>query len=273
LQDGNGAWKFDPHQPPQFSRIPVPAIARYRMKTPQAVYVGCSGWAYPTWKPDFYPAGVPAKRFLEHYATRLNSVEVNYTFRSLPTAATVAAWLEQTGPEFRFSFKAPQRITHIRRLKACAADLQTFGEALAPVAQAGRMGLVLFQLPPNMKADVERLAEFLEEAKDSGLRMAFEFRHESWFEEATYRVLRQHRAALCVAESDDLETPDVGTAPFTCYRLRKSDYSPERLNRIADDLMEKAQRGDVFAYFKHEDEPTGALRAASVLQVVREQGR
>ncbi|HTW47519.1 MAG TPA: DUF72 domain-containing protein [Acidobacteriaceae bacterium] len=248
------------------------------MKSPQAaaggpVYVGCSGWAYSTWKPEFYPAGVPSKRFLEHYATRLNSVEVNYTFRSLPSAATVAAWLAQTGPGFRFSFKAPQRITHIRRLKACAAELQAFAEALSPVAQAKRMGLVLFQLPPNMKADVERLTAFLDEAKTTRLRMAFEFRHPSWFEEATYRVLRRHKAALCVAESDELETPDAETAPFACYRLRKSEYSAERLKAVAELLMKRAQGGEVFAYFKHEDEPTGALRAASVLRMLGERGR
>jgi uncharacterized protein YecE (DUF72 family) len=247
------------------------------MKTQSAaggpVYVGCSGWAYPTWKPGFYPAGLPSKRFLEHYATRLNSVEVNYTFRSLPSAAMVDAWLAQTGREFRFSFKAPQRMTHIRRLKECGAELQGFARALAPVAQAGRMGLVLFQLPPNMKADVERLEGFLQEAKDLDLRMAFEFRHASWFEDATYGVLRQHKAALCVAESDELETPEVETAPYACYRLRKSDYSPERLKKIAAELPEKAQSGDVFAYFKHEDEPTGALRAAAVLQLLQEPGK
>jgi uncharacterized protein YecE (DUF72 family) len=248
------------------------------MKTPQSgagvpVYVGCSGWAYPTWKPGFYPASVSSKRFLEHYATRLNSVEVNYTFRSLPSAATVDAWLAQTGAGFRFSFKAPQRITHIRRLKGCGAELRAFARAIEPVRRARRLGLVLFQLPPNMKADVERLEAFLREAKKLRLRMAFEFRHESWFAEETYRVLRRHKAALCMAESDELETPDVATAPFACYRLRKSRYSRARLRKIAEELRKKAQRGDVIAYFKHEDEPTGALRAETVLRLAREQGR
>jgi uncharacterized protein YecE (DUF72 family) len=256
----------------------APAPARKRMKTPQSaaggpVYVGCSGWAYSTWKPEFYPAGLPSKRFLEHYATRLNSVEVNYTFRSLPSAATAAAWLAQTGPEFRFSFKAPQRITHIRRLKDCGAELQSFAEAIEPVVRAKRMGLVLFQLPPNMKADADRLSRFLKDAKTLKLRMAFEFRHASWFDEATYRVLRQHNAALCVAESDDLETPNEATAPFACYRLRKSLYTRARLKAIAEEMSGEGQRGDVFAYFKHEDEPTGALRAESVLRMAREQGR
>jgi uncharacterized protein YecE (DUF72 family) len=261
---------------PKPAVFPILAPARNRMKTLHSaaggpVYVGCSGWAYPTWKPGFYPAGLPSKRFLEHYATRLNSVEVNYTFRSLPSATTVAAWLAQTGPGFRFSFKAPQRITHIRRLKECAADLRAFAEALSPVGEAKRLGLVLFQLPPNMKADVQRLETFLGDAEGLPMRTAFEFRHESWFAEGTYGVLREHKAALCVAESDDLETPDVETAPYACYRLRKSEYSAAQLRKIADGLMEKAQRGDVFAYFKHEDEPTGALRAEAVLRMVAEQ--
>jgi uncharacterized protein YecE (DUF72 family) len=237
----------------------------------RCVYVGCSGWAYASWKPGFYPAQVSAKKFLEYYATRLNTVEVNYTFRTLPSRATVDGWLAQTGDGFRFSFKAPQRITHIRRLKDCGEALTQFAESIAPVEAAGRMGLILFQLPPNMKADVERLKGFLHEANRLKLRMAFEFRHESWFEPATYSALEGACAALCVAESDELETPDVATAEYSCYRLRKSAYSAARLKKIAELLAEQAARGDVFAYFKHEDEPTGALRASKVLTMVRGQ--
>ena len=117
---------------------------------------------------------------LEYYATQLNSVEVNYTFRHLPSAATIDGWLAQTGAEFRFSFKAPQRITHIKRLKECSDALSAFYSALLPVIRAGRMGVVLFQLPPNLKADMDRLASFLKEAAPEGtgtLRVAFEFRH------------------------------------------------------------------------------------------------
>lgn len=233
------------------------------------MYVGCSGWAYASWKPGFYPAQVSSKKFLEYYATQLNSVEVNYTFRSLPSAATVEGWLAQTGPEFRFSFKAPQRITHIKRLKDCGEALAQFAESIAPVEQARRLGLVLFQLPPNLKADVERLGAFLNETKGLRLRMAFEFRHPTWFEAATWKALENAGAAVCVAESDELETPDVVTADFACYRLRRSEYPAQRLAQVADRLTERAARGDVFAYFKHEDEPTGALRASKVLAMVR----
>jgi uncharacterized protein YecE (DUF72 family) len=211
---------------------------------------------------------------LEFYATVLNSVEVNYTFRHLPSAATVDAWLAQTGADFRFSFKAPQRITHIKRLKECSDALSAFYTTLLPVIRAGRMGVVLFQLPPNLKADPARLANFLKEAAPEGtatLRVAFEFRHASWFASEIFELLRQHQAALCVAESDELQTPDVVTAPFCCYRLRKSDYGPTELQQIEKQLADKAMQGDVFAYIKHEDTPKGALQAASLLARLKAQ--
>jgi uncharacterized protein YecE (DUF72 family) len=233
------------------------------------IYAGTSGWAYPTWKPDFYPTSVPAKKLLAYYATRLNSAEVNYTFRSLPSASTVQTWLEATGSDFRFSFKAPQRITHILRLKSCGEVLDQFSRTLAPVADADRMGLVLFQLPPNMKADADRLDSFLGDAGKLGFRLAFEFRHESWFGAETYSALRAHSAALCVAESDDLATPEEHTAAFSCYRFRRSEYSQDDLAAVRSKLKTRAAKGDVFAYFKHEDAPTGALRAASVLEGLR----
>ncbi len=237
--------------------------------------MGCSGWAYPTWIPDFYPVKTPAKKMLEYYATQLNSVEVNYTFRQLPSASTIDGWLAQTGPDFRFSFKAPQRITHIKRLKEAGEALSTFYAALLPVVHAGRMGVVLFQLPPNFKVDLDRLGSFLQEAAPQGaggIRIAFEFRHASWFADEVYGLLRQHEAALCVAESDELQTPDVTTAPFHCYRLRKSDYGPADLERIEKQLGGNAAHGEVFAYMKHEETPQGALQAASLLTSLRAHG-
>jgi uncharacterized protein YecE (DUF72 family) len=236
------------------------------------LWIGCSGWAYPSWKPDFYPPKTAAKKMLEYYATQLNSVEVNYTFRQLPSPATIDGWLAQTGADFRFSFKAPQRITHFKRLKDCSDALSAFYTALLPVIRSGRMGVVLFQLPPNLKADASTLAGFLKEAAPEGtgtLRVAFEFRHASWFASEIFDLLRQHRAALCVAESDELQTPDVTTAPFRCYRLRKSDYGPEDLRQIETQLSANAMQGDVFAYFKHEDTPTGALQASALLKRLR----
>jgi len=233
------------------------------------IFVGCSGWAYTSWKPGFYPSSVPTKKFLDYYATRLNSVEVNYTFRSLPSDTTVNSWLAATGNDFRFSFKAPQRITHILRLKNCREPLDHFARSIARVHEAQRLGIILFQLPPNMKADRDRLAAFLDDARQLGLRLSFEFRHASWFDDSIFVLLRESGAALCVAESDELSTPDVVTASFSCYRLRRSDYSEPELITIRENLRARATQGDVFAYFKHEEEPTGALQAALVLQELR----
>lgn len=236
---------------------------------PGSIYVGCSGWAYSSWKPDFYPKSVPAKKFLEYYGTQLNSVEVNYTFRSLPSATITESWLAATTSGFRFSFKAPQRITHILRLKNCGEAIAKFAESIEPVVKADRFGTVLFQLPPNFKADSDRLSAFLADASAAKLRMAFEFRHESWFTDDIYSILRRHNTALCVAESDELQTPDIATADFACYRLRRSDYTEKQLDTVCDHLRSKSASGDVFAYFKHEDEPTGPLRAAAVLKRLR----
>jgi uncharacterized protein YecE (DUF72 family) len=238
------------------------------------IYAGTSGWAYPTWKHVFYPAGTPAKRFLEFYATQLTSVEVNYTFRALPTAKILEGWLAVTPPDFRFSFKAPQRITHFKRLREAEEDTTQFIAALEPVRQADKLGLFLFQLPPNFKADVELLSNFL---TTLALRtpypppIAFEFRHESWFADPIYSILRERNAALCIAESDDLRSPEVHTASdFTCYRLRRtSGYTAPELDALAARFHRLTSQRDVYVYFKHEDEPTGALNATGFLARVR----
>jgi uncharacterized protein YecE (DUF72 family) len=235
------------------------------------IFAGTSGWAYATWKPGFYPANVPAGRFLEHYACQLNSVEVNYTFRKLPTTAMLANWLAATPAEFRFSFKAPQRITHFSRLLDCDELTATFVDALEPVRAAGKLGPLLFQLPPNFKADTQRLAAFLSApalAAAGAPLIAFEFRNESWFTEETYAVLRAAKAALCIAQSDELQTPDVVCAPsHACYRLRcGGGYSSLKIKKFAANLSAAAASRDVYVYFKHEDEPTGALNAVAFLK-------
>jgi uncharacterized protein YecE (DUF72 family) len=241
----------------------------------KGLYAGISGWAYPTWKPDFYPAGTPAKRFLEFYASKLTSVEVNYTFRALPTAKMLEGWLAATPRNFRFSFKVPQRITHFKRLQACEDDVAQFVAALEPVRQASKLGLLLFQLPPNFKADAERLRTFLAASALQAANapvIAFEFRHESWFTDEIYAILRQKNAALCIAESDDLLTPEIQTASgHTCYRLRRNGgYSPLELEAFAKRFRALAEKRDVYVYFKHEDEPTGALNATTFLARARE---
>jgi uncharacterized protein YecE (DUF72 family) len=249
---------------PKFTPVAATALA----PSPRNLYAGTSGWAYPTWKPDFYPAEVPSRAFLHFYASRLTSVEVNYTFRTLPTAPQLQGWLDATPPGFRFSFKTPQRITHFQRLRASDATVAEFIAALEPARIAKKLGPLLFQLPPNFAADPDRLATFLATPAlaDKSLQVAFEFRHASWFAEPIYEILRRHNTALCVAESDDLATPDIATASFRCYRLRRNGgYSPNELQAFSTRFTKLARKQEVFVYFKHEDEPTGALNAATML--------
>ena len=187
------------------------------------LYVGTSGWAYPSWKPGFYPEKLAQKKFLNFYATRLNTVEVNFTFRQLVKETTIQNWLADTPDHFRFTIKAHQVLTHIKRLKSSEEFLKRFLATLEPLERAKRLGPILFQLPPNFKADQDTLAEFLATIP-RGVRAAFEFRNASWFgeskvgnvrdDEATWRTLRARNAALCVAESEERDTPDVLTADF-----------------------------------------------------------
>jgi uncharacterized protein YecE (DUF72 family) len=232
------------------------------------LFAGTSGWAYPTWKPGFYPDKLPARRFLEHYGSRLTSVEVNYTFRALPTETQLAGWLAVVPPGFRFSFKAPEMVTHRRRLRECGDVVDRFLTAIAPIRAAGALGCILFQLPPNFKADLPRLEAFLAmpQMANAG-RVCFEFRHESWFDEPTWQVLRAHPAAVCIAESDDLRTPEVQTAPdFACYRLRKAGgYDALTIADHAARFKALAESREVYVYYKHEDDPAGPLAAEAML--------
>ncbi len=253
---------------PRLPNVPLPITAP---EAPSRLFAGTSGWAYPTWKPGFYPAGLPQKSFLTYFSSRLTSVEVNYTFRALPTPKMVADWLDATPASFRFSFKAPQRITHFSRLRETGTALAQLLSALEPVRAAGRLGLVLFQLPPNFAADPARLRSFL---ADPALRssaappVAFEFRHPSWFGEETYAPLREANAALCVAEADQLSTPELHTAStHAAFRLRRSGgYTLAELQEFAARFAPLTATRDTYVYFKHEDEPTGALNAAAFLE-------
>jgi|SRR5580704_7599147 uncharacterized protein YecE (DUF72 family) len=231
------------------------------------VYAGTSGWAYGSWKPEFYPTKLSAARFLNHYAGRLNSVEVNYTFRQIAGDELLLRWAEATPADFRFAVKAHQRITHIKRLRDAVEITADFVASLEPLRKAKKLGPVLFQLPPNFKCDVARLREFLA-GLPSWVRAAFEFRHESWFSEEVYATLRTGEAALCLAESDELETPEMVTADFCYLRLRKKRYSRKA---VAERVRRLATGGDVFVYFKHEETPEGALRAEALLRVVRKE--
>jgi len=230
-----------------------------------AIFAGTSGWAYASWKPGFYPAKLASAKFLQHYATRLNTVEVNYTFRHFVTEKTLNGWIASTPDNFKFSVKAHQRITHIKKLRGAADDARGFLSSLQLLSEARKLGMVLFQLPPYLKADIPLLDEFLA-GLGRGARFAFEFRHPSWFSDLTFETLRKHSAAICVAETEELETPDVRTADFCYYRLRKPEYSAEGVKGIAAKVSARQGEGcDVFVYFKHEDTPQGALYAEQLL--------
>jgi len=229
------------------------------------LHAGTSGFAYPSWKPDFYPAKLAQKNFLSHYATRLNAVEINYTFRHLPSAATLQNWVAATPDGFLFACKAHQRITHILRLKE-SDFVEVFFRAIDPLRSARRLGPVLFQLPPNLKCDTGLLAAFLEKLPKD-VRCAFEFRNPSWLTEEIYGLLEKHSVSLCLAESEKLEIPRVITANFVYSRLRKPDYSAEERAEIAERVEKLVAEGrDVYVFFKHEDTPAGALYAEELLK-------
>jgi uncharacterized protein YecE (DUF72 family) len=230
------------------------------------LYAGTSGFAYPAWKPGFYPAKLPAKQFLRHYAQRLNSVEINYTFRRLPSASTLQSWVDATPPGFVFAVKANQRITHILRLKNAAEATALFLRMIDPLRSARRLGPILFQLPPQLKCDEALLGEFLE-LLPPDLRYAFEFRHASWLAEPVYELLRRKNVALCLAESEKLEVPKVITADFVYYRLRKPEYTEADVDAIASGARELLAAGkDLYLMFKHEETPEGALHAERLLK-------
>ena len=232
------------------------------------LFAGTSGWAYPSWKPEFYPAKLAQKKFLSYYATRLNTVEVNFTFRQLVKETTMQNWLSDTPPHFRFGIKAHQVITHIKRLKGTEEFVPRFLATIEPLAAAGKLGPVLFQLPPNLKADAVLLTDFLAVLPRT-VPAAFEFRHASWFVDSTWEALKSSNAALCVAETETMTTPDIATAALVYYRFRKPSYTGEERSSMVERIHQHLAEGrDVFAYFKHEETPEGALSAAELLQEV-----
>ena len=230
------------------------------------LYAGTSGFSYPAWKPGFYPAKTPANQFLKYYAERLNCVEINYTFRRLPSASTLENWVAQTPPGFVFAVKANMRITHILRLKNAADATELFLKMIDPLRSSRRLGPILFQLPPAMKCDVALLRAYLE-LLPGDLRYAFEFRHASWLVDEVYDVLRRRNVSLCVAESEKLEVPEVITADFVYYRLRKPEYTEADVDAIRARSQELLAAGrDLFLMFKHEESPEGALNAELLLK-------
>jgi uncharacterized protein YecE (DUF72 family) len=229
------------------------------------LHVGTSGYSYKEWKGNFYPEDLPAKEMLSYYSRRLPAVEINNTFYRLPQASMIENWKAQVPDDFRFSIKATQRITHIKRLNNCVEETKYLLETAALLEQ--RLGVVLFQLPPNAKKDVDRLKAFLELLPDE-TRAAFEFRHESWLDDEIREVLRAKDCALVVSDTDEKPlTEIISTAAWGYLRLRRTNYEEK-------DLVEWMKRvqsekwSDAFIFFKHEDEGIGPELAAQFLKLI-----
>lgn len=231
-----------------------------------ALHLGTSGWSYPNWKPAFFPDKLPQKKFLEFYSTQLNTVELNLTYRRFAPASSVQNWIASTTPDFRFAAKAHQLITHIKRLKDVADPMRSFLQSLEAMRQSGKLGPILFQTPPNLQADLALFRDFAQ-LLPVAYQFAFEFRHLSWFNDSVYEILGQKNAALCWAESEKITTPHVVTANFLYYHFRVPEYSQDQLKKIAEELTGLSKDKEVFAYFKHEENPESALNAVTVARL------
>jgi uncharacterized protein YecE (DUF72 family) len=221
------------------------------------LFVGTSGFSYKEWKGSFYPEDLPASDMLRYYSQRLSSVEINNTFYRMPRAPMLHQWSEQVPAGFVFVLKASQRITHQKRLKDSAQEVDYFFRQAA--ALGDRLGPVLFQLPPNLKKDLPRLSDFLA-LLPGNARAAFEFRHASWFEDDVFQALAARGAALCLAEDEELATPLEATTGWGYARLRRQDYGPEDLRHRAQSYRQQAWK-ELFVFFKHEEGGRGPALA------------
>ena len=234
------------------------------------VRVGTSGYNYTEWRGSFYPENHPAKEMFAYYAERFSTVEINYTFYRMPTEKTTSAWLTQAPPGFVYTLKAPQKITHIKRLKDAGEVLGFFVESARVLGP--HLATLLFQLPPHFKADPARLQTFLGLIPPD-IKAAFEFRHDSWLNDDVYALLAERNAALVIADFGDKTTPLRPTAHHGYLRLRDEGYTRPDLERWADRLMaEGAVWQDVFVYFKHEDAGKGPEFARAFIEILFARG-
>jgi len=238
------------------------------MTIPADLYVGTSGFAFKEWKGPFYPADLPDKKMLGFYSQKLGTVEINYTFRRMPSEQTLENWKEQAGEGFRFTLKAPQRITHFRRLQDTEEEVAEFVRRARLLGD--RLGTILFQLPPNFKYSREILEPFLSSLPPVA-RYAMEFRHESWRGDEAAELLKTHRVAYCGADTEEtpLEEPPV-TAPHAYLRLRKEEYGEDEIRVWGAKVRKVLDNGtDVFCYFKHEGGGVGPAYALALEREVK----
>ena len=228
------------------------------------VFPGTSGFSYKAWKGSFYPEDLPDSEMLRFYSSRLPAVEINNTFYRMPRATLLESWAEQVPDGFSFSLKASQQITHRKRLKDAGEAVSFFLQVATTLGD--RLGPVLFQLPPNLKKDLPRLVDFLA-ALPRSFRAAFEFRHESWFDEEVFAALSDAGAALCWAEDEDLATPHRPTAGWGYLRLRRADYGETEIAEWAARIRGETWT-DAWVFFKHEDEGTGPRLAGRLRELL-----
>ena len=228
-----------------------------------AFYVGTSGFSYKEWKGAFYPEKIKADAMLAWYAERLTSVEINNTFYRMPKTSVIENWAAEVPSSFRFIIKASRRITHFKRLKEPEEPLEYLFAATDKLGE--RLGAILFQLPPNMRCDLERLEAFLGHVPQ-GTPISFEFRHESWFVEDTYKLLRDRNIPLCHADSEENSLPFVPTADYGYLRLRQPSYTEADLTSWLERIDDAGWR-DAYVFFKHEDEAAGPAMAKDFLEM------
>jgi uncharacterized protein YecE (DUF72 family) len=230
------------------------------------VRIGTSGYSYAEWKGNFYPEKMAAKDMLRYYAERFPTVEINNTFYRMPKEPLLEGWAAQVPESFQFVIKATQRITHIKRLKECGEELSFLFRVTATLA--GRLGPILFQLPPNFRKDVPRLQSFFD-AMPERRRVAVEFRHASWFDDETFQTLRNHGAALCVADTgEEPIVPLVATTDWGYLRLRREDFGDQDLREWARKIRDQPW-SDAFVFMKHEEEGRGPKLAARLIEILR----
>src|SRR5580704_11659139 len=212
--------------------------------------VGTSGYSYKEWKGSFYPQKLPDREMLGFYAQQFSTVEINHSFYRMPTESVLLQWAKTVPEGFRFALKANQQITHIQRLRGCESTLKRFLEVASVLNEGDHLGPILVQLPPTFKFDRPLLEDFLA-LRPPAFAFAFEVRHPSWYTEETYAVLRQHKTALCLAETDEETSPEVLTADFTYVRLRREKYTAKQLGIWSKRFEEWVHKGvDVYAYCK-----------------------
>ena len=230
----------------------APGAAGSAADSPSRVLAGTSGFAFAEWRGGFYPEGLKQDRMLAFYAEHLPTVEINVSFYRMPTPKMLEDWKAQTPAGFLFSLKAHRRITHVKRLKDVDDEVRWLHERVGELGD--RLGPVLFQLPPSLRADLALLENFLATLRPLPY-VAMEFRHATWHQDAVYDLLRRHRVALCIAEDENACEPLVHTAPFGYYRLHRLQYADNQIASWADHLRSHPEIRPAFCYFTHE---TGA---------------